>query len=105
MKTFLYALIILLSTSITYQATAADKPLTGQARIDSLEKEIPNAKGDTNHVRLLLGLCASYQYINADKGIDYAEEALEISTKINWMNGLVMSYHNLGLNRIIMQKD
>lgn len=101
MKSLLYVLITLLLTSITNQATADEKPLTGQARIDSLEAELPKAKADTNHVKLLLGLCASYQYINADKGIEYAEKALEISTKLNWMNGLVMSYHNLGLNREI----
>jgi hypothetical protein len=54
MKSILIVLITLLSLSITTQATANAKPLQGQAKIDSLLAELPNAKGDTNEVNLEL---------------------------------------------------
>ena len=56
MKTTLYALIILLTLSITNQAIADEKTLTGQAKIDSLLVELPKAQGDTNEVNLLNNL-------------------------------------------------
>ncbi len=98
MKTTLYALIILLSISITNQATADDKPLAGQAKLDSLLAELPKAKGDTNEVNLLSSLSFAYNRINPDKGIEYGEKGLKLSKKIKWKKGEAASYNSLGAN-------
>ena len=87
MKSLLYAIIILLSISITNQATADDKPLTGQAKIDSLISELPKAKGDTNEVKLLMSLSYNYRNIDTDKGIKYVKRGVNLAKKINWKKG------------------
>ncbi len=98
MKSLLFALIILLSISITNQATADDKPLQGQAKIDSLLAELPNAKGDTNEVKLLYNLSFYFNSINPDMGIVYGMNGLKLSKNIDWRKGQAQCYNSLGIN-------
>ncbi|MDC1068682.1 tetratricopeptide repeat protein [Candidatus Kapabacteria bacterium] len=88
-------IIILLILAISYGSSAK---LSGQARIDSLEAELPNAKADTNHVNLLHRLSFAYYTINPDKGIEYGEKGLALANDINWKQGEAASYNNLAIN-------
>ena len=45
--------------------------LRGQAQIDSMLKELPGAKDDTNKVKLLYGLANGYCTIDPGEGIRY----------------------------------
>jgi class 3 adenylate cyclase/Tfp pilus assembly protein PilF len=98
MKSTLLALIILLSISITNQTKAEDKPLSGQAKIDSLLAEIPKAKGDTNEVKLLNSLTFNYKTINPNKGIDFGVQGLKLAKEIDWEKGEAICNNSLGLN-------
>ena len=69
-------LLLTLSTSHLYAQ------LQGQARIDSLLKELPIQKEDTNKVKLLNELSYGYWLINPDEGIKYGQNGLELATKL-----------------------
>ena len=71
--------------------------LQGQAKIDSLLSEIPNAKADTNHVNLLKDLSFEYYLINPDEGIKYGEQGLKLAKELSWKKGEATSYHSLGV--------
>jgi tetratricopeptide (TPR) repeat protein len=86
-------LILLIALSIPSFAK-----LSGQARIDSLEAELPKAKSDTNKVIILKDISFQYFRINPDKGIIYGNNAVEIAQKINFKRGLAASYNSLGVN-------
>ncbi len=98
MKYTLYILIILLSLYITIQASADDIPLSGQAKIDSLLAELPNAKGDTNEVKLLSRLSLTYSSIDINKGMEYGYKGLKLANEIEWKKGQAKCYNSLGAN-------
>jgi class 3 adenylate cyclase/Tfp pilus assembly protein PilF len=100
MKSVLFALIILLSISITNQATAASEALLDQAKIDSLLAELPKAKGDTNEVQLLRNISFTYTYVNPDLGIKYGNMGLKLGKKNKWKQGVANSYYSLAANYI-----
>ncbi len=58
--------------------------LQGQEKIDSLLKELPKAKNDTNKVNLLKDLSFEYHRINPDKGLEFGYKGLELAKKLNW---------------------
>ncbi len=95
MKSTLLFLILVLSISITNKATADDKPLQGKAKLDSLEAELPYAKGDTNEVNLLINLSDGYAFLDADKGIKFGNQSVELANKINWEKGLAKCYYTI----------
>ncbi|MCO5252482.1 MAG: tetratricopeptide repeat protein [Candidatus Kapabacteria bacterium] len=79
--------------------------LEGQARIDSLLKELPKIKEDTNAVNLLSELSFLYYSINPDKGIEFGNKGLKISGKINWKEGEAKCYSSLGVNYVGGKSD
>src|SRR5210317_246818 len=98
MKSNLYLLVILLSISITKQITATERPLSGQAKIDSLTKVLKKAKIDTNQVMLLNKLAGLYIDINPEKAIEYSNNALKLAQKMDWLKGEVDSYNMIGVS-------
>jgi tetratricopeptide (TPR) repeat protein len=72
--------------------------LQGQAKIDSLMKELPKMKDDTNGVNLLSYLSYYYSSINPDEGIKYGEQGLILTKKIKWKQGEANCNNNLGVN-------
>jgi tetratricopeptide (TPR) repeat protein len=70
----------------------------GQAFIDSVLKELPRAKEDTNKVKMLHRLAFGYQNINPDEGIKYALQELDLATKLEWKKGIGLAYNCLGVN-------
>ena len=87
-------LILILSFVILNSFFVIAEGLSGQALVDSLEAELPNAKGDTNHVNLLNNLSYEYYGINPDKGIKYGNIALELANKIDWQKGEAVQFFN-----------
>jgi adenylate cyclase len=72
--------------------------LQGQARIDSLLNELPKQKEDTNMVKLLATISNSYMKVSPDEGIKYAQQALELATKLKWKKGIGYANSVMGAN-------
>jgi two-component system NarL family sensor kinase len=70
----------------------------GQALIDSLLKELPKAKEDSNQVNLLIDLSFAYYTINTDEGIKYGERSLALSEKLGWKKGIEDANNCIGCN-------
>ena len=77
---FLLALIVL---SIVASVTTLAQPAT----IDSLKKELVIAKEDTTKVWLLYELSSRYTWSYADTSILYAQQAMDLSQKLNFKRG------------------
>lgn len=93
MKIFSTTLMILIYISQTLTALS----LSGQDRIDSLESTLPNAKKDSNYVRVLNSLAYHYVNINPNKSLDLAKQALTLSKKLKSDYSIASSYNILGL--------
>ena len=70
--------------------------LHGQARIDSLLKELPKQKEDTNKVTLLCELANGYNSLGSPEIMKYARMANELAVRLNWNYGITRSYGCLG---------
>ncbi|MBX3042155.1 MAG: SpoIIE family protein phosphatase [Candidatus Kapabacteria bacterium] len=84
--------LILLSALFFVMINISNAQLSGQARIDSLLKELPKMKEDTNGVYLVYQLADYYFYNDDDKFIEYSNIGYEISNKINWQKGIAFGY-------------
>jgi signal transduction histidine kinase/Tfp pilus assembly protein PilF len=65
------------------------------SELDSLENILLNVTGKEK-VDLLNQLASENYYLSSEKLKEYAKQALELSKKINYKNGKVQSFHNLG---------
>ncbi len=92
MKLLLIIIILIFSINTTIAQ------LQGQAKTDSLLKELPKMKEDTNGVNLLNNISFEYRKINPDEGIKYGKHGLNLSEKIRWELGKAKSYRSLGIN-------
>lgn len=63
---------------------------------DSLQALLQNAK-DTTRVNLLNQLSAAYWYIDPQKTIQYASEAIELGEKLDFKKGITTGYNNTGV--------
>jgi signal transduction histidine kinase/DNA-binding response OmpR family regulator len=63
---------------------------------DSLAALLQNAK-DTTRVNLLNQLSAAYWYIDPQKTIQYASEAIELGEKLDFKKGIATGYNNTGI--------
>ena len=70
----------------------------GQAKIDSIIKEVSNAKEDTNKVKLLKDLSMCYYNTNTDEGIKYGQMAFGLAEKLGWKKGMASSNNSIGSN-------
>ncbi|MES2703523.1 MAG: tetratricopeptide repeat protein [Bacteroidota bacterium] len=88
----------ILFCTLAVLAHTAEARLQGQARIDSLLRQLPAASADTNKVLLLNDLAQSYKNIDPGKGIAYAKQQLQLATVLGWKRGEALAYHRLGVN-------
>ena len=72
--------------------------LQGQARIDSLLKELPKQKQDTNKVNILSALSIEYCFLNPDEGIKYGQMELKLALELHWKKGIAWANHNVAQN-------
>jgi tetratricopeptide (TPR) repeat protein len=70
----------------------------GQEKIDSLLKELPKAKEDTNKVNILNNISISYMSIGPDKGIKFGKQAFDLATKFNFKKGQAKALNSIGVN-------
>jgi len=89
---------LLVLTTLLFTLNTAKAQLSGQAKIDSLLKELPKMKEDTNGVNLLSTLSRDYYSTNPDKGIQYGLQGVELVRKIKWKKGEASCYNSLGIN-------
>jgi len=89
---------VLLTWCMTLCASKLYAGLQGQPLIDSLRKELPNEREDTNKVKLLYVLSGSYYAIAPDSGMKYGELALDLATKLEWKKGMALANNVLGIN-------
>ncbi len=79
----LKAFLLLLSLFLSLIRTTGQQ----ERSADSLRRELVSAKEDTNKVLLLINLGAIYQWSYPDSGILYAQEALRLAQKLNFLAG------------------
>ncbi|MCW5886451.1 MAG: histidine kinase, partial [Candidatus Kapabacteria bacterium] len=92
--------LILLSALFFVMIYVSNAQLSGQARIDSLEAELPKAKQDTNHVNLLANLSFEYYSIDPNSGIKFGDQGVKLAKKLAWKEGEARCYSSLGNNNI-----
>jgi len=90
--------LILIGENTYAQKQSGATPLTGQARIDSLVKELNSGRyrSDTNKVNLLCQISFEYPYINPAEGIKYGMQALELANKLSWDKGIADANSAIG---------
>ncbi len=60
------------------------------------EKQLEHAKSDTDRVKILNDLSATCEESNADKGMNYAVQGLNLSARLRWDKGKAISYRHIG---------
>ncbi len=68
----------------------------GQSFLDSLLRELPQTRNDTNKVKMLDLISIKFTRINTDSGIRYGTLALELAEKLGWEKGIAISYRYIG---------
>jgi len=96
MKQFLKFLPILLLYFVA--AGRGYAQLQGQPLIDSLLKELPKQKEDTNKVKLLNDMAFEYLEINPDEAIKYGQQCLYQASKLDWKKGIGMANNCIGMS-------
>jgi class 3 adenylate cyclase/Tfp pilus assembly protein PilF len=89
--------ILLILTFCILHSSFCYSQKQGQAKIDSLLKELPKAKEDTNKVKLLSALSYGYYAVNPDEGIKYGEIGLKLAEQLNLKRGIANVSGNLGV--------
>jgi tetratricopeptide (TPR) repeat protein len=85
------ALLLLLFASSIFSVRAQN------SKIDSLQQLLKNKTEDTNAVRTLLEVCRQYRLENdVDHARDAAQQALDLSTKLDFKKGMIWSSSALG---------
>lgn len=68
-----------------------------QAYIDSLIQQLDHTLSDTSKINLLNKIATDLLYVNSEKINDFANQALDLSEKINYNYGIAIAYNNLGI--------
>lgn len=96
--------MILRTTIILFLSCVAVHPVQAQGpQLDSLvraEKEY--VKEDSNKVRLQNDIAFFQQYVDPTVGLQYAEKALALATKINYEAGVARAYYVMGVDYLRM---
>jgi signal transduction histidine kinase/tetratricopeptide (TPR) repeat protein len=97
-KKFFSLLIFLICTSQILNA----QEKTGNVIIDSLFKTLPNIKIDTVRVNTLNLIAEEFKNQDPNQAIIYCNQALQLSKKIKWNDGIALSLKNIGQNKIVL---
>jgi two-component system, NarL family, sensor histidine kinase UhpB len=89
MKNALFLLIVILSTVVLSDVEAQKKD---RSKIDSLFAILKTPKEDTGKVNTLNALANEFANNNPDTAIYFANEALALSTKLNYKMGIADAY-------------
>ena len=75
---------------------------TGVVKIDSLFKILPSIKVDTARVMILNDIADRFLSRDPSKSIIYCKQALLLSQKIKWNDGIALSLRNIGQNTALV---
>src|SRR4051812_38263355 len=89
---------ILLILCLLCSVSATGERKIGKAFVDSLVMDLPRQKKDTNRVKMLYDIAIGYRVIDADQGIKYATEGLDLAQQLKWDKGIALSYGAMGVN-------
>jgi tetratricopeptide (TPR) repeat protein len=79
-------------------AVITEARLQGQLLVDSLLKELPRIKSDTNSILYLNKLSYSLNNINPNLGIKYGFQGIELNKSLKWVVGDGLLFNSIGLN-------
>jgi tetratricopeptide (TPR) repeat protein len=65
--------------------------------LDTLKARLLKEMPDTNRVKLLYATCWEFRKTNLDSAVYYGEAALNLSKKINYLEGIAVAYNNLAI--------
>ena len=85
-------LIIFIFCLLSWSSRSQD-----QAYIDSLVHQLDFTTSDTAKINLLNQIATDLLYVNSEKINDFANQALDLSKKINYNIGIANAYNNLGI--------
>ncbi|MCO5290044.1 MAG: hypothetical protein M9940_11570, partial [Bacteroidetes bacterium] len=91
MKKILF--LLLLSLFLSGQSIAQQM---SQSEVDSMIAELPNIPDDSSKVFTLIMISDYYTNINPVEGINYGQQALDISTHLNYASGISYSNKYIG---------
>ncbi|MCC7050529.1 MAG: tetratricopeptide repeat protein [Bacteroidia bacterium] len=92
LKYLLYYVLVM----VCFYTIISAKAYSANHRIDSLLKVLPGQTADTNRVKTLNRLSSILASNNeGEKAIPYAKEAIELSKKLNFKEGIAISYSTL----------
>ena len=97
-KVYIFYTQLLLLFLVLFNGSPSTAQLAGQFRIDSLLRELPKTKEDTNRIKLLNAVAYEYPYINPDEGIKYGNQSLELAEKSQWKLGIAKANYAIGGN-------
>ena len=69
---------------------------TSEQLVDSLRKELPKQKEDSNKVNLLIEICNNISYYDLDQAVNYGLQGLALSKKIGFNKGTSKMAYILG---------
>jgi two-component system, NtrC family, sensor kinase len=69
--------------------------------IDSLQRQLANAKDDTSHIKAQIALCLLYRLGNTDSSLAYGQQALGAAQKIKYVPGQINA---LGFMSIVTEQ-
>ncbi len=77
----------------------------GQVKIDSAVAALPALKEDTVKAGLLDDIAFAYRNIDPEKGLDFARQTLELSKRLGWKEGEVLSRLSTGVMYMVQGKN
>lgn len=86
----IFFLLLFITGTLKSQPLFVDKPVK-----DSLETSLISLPGDTNRINTLVVLSNIYTTINPDKAKKYALEGLDLSRKLTYKKGEILSHFSL----------
>ena len=94
MRLYVNCLAVLLAILLRGNANAQQQ---GQPLIDSLLKELPKQKEDTNKVKLLDVLSNSYKGVDFGEMLKYARQQLDLSRNLKFQVGIGYAYNHIAI--------
>jgi PAS domain S-box-containing protein len=97
MKAYILTVCLLLTiglSSLFSQSVNSDLP--ADKVLDSLINELPNLE-DTQRVRILNSIAYKYYYVQPEKTLEYASEAVSLAKELNDLRGLAESQRLMGI--------
>lgn len=86
--------LLLLFTAVSFAKVCGQAP--EDPLVDSLVKQLTTAKEDSNKVKLYMELGNNIGYYDARKALEYAQQGLVLSEKINYPLGMARTRYLLG---------